>query len=147
MKLPIVAVFVVLGSLAATGCGSDKQAVKPDVAAATPDVAAPTPIRPYSNCLDADHLNNWFVASSSTLYASDSNNYFRINMDGVCPRMGKTGSIRFQSATHTGSDTRICGDDTDRLFTDAGISCSIGSVVSISATDFDDAQQKAIANQ
>lgn len=139
MKLPIVASFVILGSLAAAGCGGDQQIVKPEVEAAIP-------IRPYSNCLDAEHLSNWFVASTSTMYAADATNHFRINMSGVCPRMGKTGSIRFESANHVDGDIRICGDQGDRLFTDAGISCSIGSVVSISTATFDDAQAKATTN-
>lgn len=136
MKLPIVAAFVVLASLTAAGCGGDRQVVKPDAETVLP-------IRPYSNCLDANHLSKWFVASPTTLYAADGIDHFRINMSGTCPRMGETGSIRFESANHTGSDTRICGDSSDRLFTDAGVGCAIGSVVAVSSADFDNAQQEA----
>lgn len=129
----LIAILVVLGSLAAAGCGG-KQVVRPDNAA--------LPIRPYSDCLNAADLSTWFVASPSTLYASDNSNHFRIDMRGTCPRMGKTGSIRFDSVNHTGSDTRICGDSGDRVFTDVGMSCSIRSVTAISTAAFDAAQQE-----
>lgn len=86
MKSP--ASFILAGTLAAIGMSAIAAGQAP---------AAYTPLRPVSQCLRPDRINEWYVVDSSTLIARTGPDHYLVKLQAVCPQLGIGQSLRFRA--------------------------------------------------
>jgi hypothetical protein len=125
MKLPVSALLMAL--VVATGS-----------AAATPQ--ARTPIKPISDCLRIDQINEWHIVDQRTAIVRTGPKRYRVNLQSDCPRLGlgPAGLIFRPNRSNAAIDaTRICGEVGETVHSYNQPPCAIQSVQIIDKAEFD----------
>ena len=74
--------------------------------------ASHQPIRPVSDCMRIDRINDWAVVDDRTVIVSNGPNRFKVTTEASCPRLGIGNSLRFRAAPDKNSLglSAICGE-------------------------------------
>jgi hypothetical protein len=127
MKLPVSALLMAL--VVATGTAT---------AAAAPQ--ARTPIKPISDCIRIDQINEWHIVDQRTAVVRTGPKRYRVNLQSDCPRLGlgPAGLIFRPNRSNAAIDaTRICGEVGETVHSANQPPCAIQSVQIIDKAEFD----------
>jgi hypothetical protein len=98
-----------------------------------------TPIRPISECMRIDQINDWHVLDARTATVSNGPHYYRVNLAAHCPRLGFGPSglmFRANDSNRTLGNSRICGEVGETVRSTQQPPCAIQSVVKISKSEY-----------
>lgn len=126
MKVP--ASFLLVGTLAAIGM--------PAIAA--DQAPAYTPLRPISQCLRPDRINEWYVVDSSTVIARTGPDHYLVKLQAACPQLGIGQSLRFRAnpsnlATGMGA---LCGEAGETVASRDQPPCGVRSIARIDKAQY-----------
>lgn len=115
------------------------------LAAATPLHAAESlpsrsPIRPISDCLRIDQINEWHIVDDRTAVVRTGPKRFRVNLQNTCPRLGIAPAglmFRANPSNQALGENRICGEVGETVRSQQQPPCAIQSVIPIDKTAFD----------
>jgi uncharacterized protein DUF6491 len=125
MKLPVSALLMML--LVTTAC-----------AASAPQ--ARTPIKPISDCIRIDQINEWHIVDNRTATVRTGPKRYRVNLQSDCPRLGlgPAGLIfRTNPSNQALGANRICGEVGETVESREQPPCAIQSVQIIDKAEFD----------
>lgn len=106
----------------------------------SPKAPAYTPLRPVSDCLRTDRINEWHVVNTRTLTVSNGPNRFLVKLQAACPQLGYgPPTLRFQSsrANQAVAPFSICGEAGESVRSTQPPPCPIQSVSRIDKATFD----------
>ncbi|WP_114238188.1 DUF6491 family protein [Dyella sp. C9] len=129
------AFFLLAASLAATGA----------LAADQPPPAY-TPLRPVSECLRPDRINEWYVVDSQTVVARTGPDHYLVKLQATCPRLGIGQSLRFnpnRSNLAVGMGA-LCGEAGETLSSRSQPPCAVQSIAKIDKAQYQQLSAKAI---
>ncbi len=115
----------------------------PLLAAAAGAVAAPqarTPIKPISECIRIEQINEWHIVDNRTATVRTGPKRYRVNLQSDCPRLGlgPAGLIfRANPSNETLGNSRICGEVGETVRSHEQPPCAIQSVQIIDKAEFD----------
>lgn len=115
-------------------------------AAAAVHAPAHTPIRPISECLRIDRINEWYIVDDRTAIVRTGPKRYRVDLQSRCPRLGlgPAGRIfRANPSNQTVGDSRICGEVGETVRSQHQPPCAIQSVRPIDKATFDRLSAKA----
>lgn len=120
------------------------------LAAATLPAAASqqarTPIKPISDCIRVDQINEWYVVDPHTAIVRTGPKRFRVNLQNDCPRLllGPPGLLFHPNQSNLAiGNGRICGEVGETVSSREQPPCAIQSVEKIDKADFDRMALKA----
>lgn len=96
------------------------------------------PIRPISDCLRTDRINQWYVVDHKTVIVKTGPDNYLVKLQSDCPRLGIGQSLRFranQSNRQVGYGA-ICGEAGETLSSRDQPPCAIQSVAKIDKDQF-----------
>lgn len=104
------------------------------------------PLRPVSDCLRPDRLNQWYVLDSRTLIARAGPDRYIVKLQADCPRLGIGQSVVFRAnesnrATGWGA---ICGEAGETVRSRDQPPCAVQSVAKINKDEFDKLEDQAV---
>jgi hypothetical protein len=128
--------FLLAGTLAAIGM--------PAIAA--DQAPAYTPLRPISQCLPPDRINEWHVVDSSTVIARTGPDHYLVKLQAACPQLGIGQSLRFRAnpsnmATSMGA---LCGEAGETVASRDQPPCGIQSIARIDKAQYEQLSTTAI---
>lgn len=115
-------------------------------ATAAQRMSAHTPIRPISECLRVDRINEWYIVDDRTAIVRTGPFRYRVNLQSSCPRLGlgPAGLVfRANSSNQVVGDGRICGEVGETVSSLHQPPCAIQSVQPIDKATFDRLSSKA----
>lgn len=135
MKSP--ASFILAGTLAAIGMSAIAAGQAP---------AAYTPLRPVSQCLRPDRINEWYVVDSSTLIARTGPDHYLVKLQAVCPQLGIGQSLRFRANPSNTAAGRgaLCGEAGETVASRDQPPCGVQSVAKIDKAQFEQLSATAV---
>ncbi len=101
---------------------------------------ARTPIKPISDCLRIDQINEWHIVDRRTALVRTGPKRYRVNLQSDCPRLGlgPAGLIFRPNRSNAAIDpTRICGEVGETVRSHNQPPCAIQSVQIIDKAEFD----------
>ncbi|TBR38817.1 MULTISPECIES: DUF6491 family protein [Dyella] len=104
------------------------------------------PLRPVSECLRPDRLNQWYVLDNHTIIAKAGPDRYLVKLQNDCPRLGIGQSLRFranQSNKMTGWGA-ICGESGETVRSRDEPPCAIQSVSKIDKAEYDKLEDQAV---
>jgi hypothetical protein len=128
--------FLLAGTLAAIGT----------LAIAADQAPAYTPLRPVSQCLRPDRINEWYVVDSSTVIARTGPDHYLVKLQAVCPQLGIGQSLRFRanpSNTAAGMGA-LCGEAGETVASRDQPPCGVQSVAKIDKAKFEQLSATAV---
>lgn len=93
------------------------------------------PLRPISKCIVVDRVGEWYVVDPKTVIVRTGPEYFRIDMEVSCPRLGYGPGIRFRLNPALANSGRLCGDMLEAIYADQ-IPCPIAGITPINEKRF-----------
>ena len=133
MKVPVSALLLSLLVTAAA-------------ASAAPAPQARTPIKPISDCIRIDQINEWHIVDNRTATVRTGPKRYRVDLQSDCPRLGlgPAGLIfRPNPSNQTLGNNRICGEVGETVRSHEQPPCAIQSVQIIDKAEFDRLSTKA----
>lgn len=133
MKVPVSALLLSLLVTAAA-------------ASAAPAPQARTPIKPISDCIRIDQINEWHIVDNRTATVRTGPKRYRVDLQSDCPRLGlgPAGLIfRPNPSNQTLGNSRICGEVGETVRSHEQPPCAIQSVQIIEKAEFDRLSAKA----
>lgn len=133
MKVPVSALLLSLLVTAAA-------------ASAAPAPQARTPIKPISDCIRIDQINEWHIVDNRTATVRTGPKRYRVDLQSDCPRLGlgPAGLIfRPNPSNQTLGNSRICGEVGETVRSHEQPPCAIQSVQIIDKAEFDRLSTKA----
>lgn len=133
MKVPVSALLLSLLVTAAA-------------ASAAPAPQARTPIKPISDCIRIDQINEWHIVDNRTATVRTGPKRYRVDLQSDCPRLGlgPAGLIfRPNPSNLTLGNSRICGEVGETVRSREQPPCAIQSVQIIDKAEFDRLSAKA----
>ncbi|WP_243039751.1 DUF6491 family protein [Dyella sedimenti] len=120
-------------------------AASPGLAATPPRPPAYTPLRPVSECLRPDRINEWHVVDPHTVIARTGPNRYLVKLRTRCPRLGIGQSLRFQAnpSNRTVGMGALCGEAGETVASRDQAPCPVQSVAKIDKARFDRLSAKA----
>jgi hypothetical protein len=103
------------------------------------------PMRPVSDCMRIDRINNWAVVDDRTVLVSNGPNRFKVTTESSCPRLGTGNSLRFRAAADKKALglSAICGETGETVFARDQPPCAIAAVEKIDKQAYDNLAKKA----
>jgi len=101
---------------------------------------ARSPIRPVSDCLRIDQINEWHIVDDRTAVVRAGPKRFRVNLQSACPRLGigPAGLLfRANPSNQAVGENRICGEVGETVRSPHQPPCAIQSAVPIDKAEFD----------
>jgi hypothetical protein len=108
--------------------------------------AAPhQPIRPVSDCMRIDRINDWAVVDDRTVIVSNGPYRYKVTTEASCPRLGTGNSLRFRAAPDKNSLglSAICGETGESVFARDQPPCAIAQVQKIDKGEYRRLSKKA----
>jgi hypothetical protein len=110
-------------------------------AAARADETAPrrTPLRPVSECIAIDRINEWHIVDDRTAIVRTGPDRYLVKLQHDCPRLGVSPGLLFRPnrANQAVMPGRICGEAGEAVYARFQPPCSIQSVSKIDKGRFD----------
>jgi hypothetical protein len=128
---PVTVQLLVLSFAAVAGAAS---------AQTSPKTPAYTPLRPVSDCLRTDRINEWHVVNPRTLTVANGPNRFLVKLQAACPQLSYgPPTLRFQGskANQGTAPFSICGEAGESVRSTQPPPCPIQSVSRIDKATFD----------
>jgi hypothetical protein len=134
MKAP--ASLLLAGTLAALGTA----------AIAADQAPAYTPLRPVSECLRPDRINEWYVVDKSTVIARTGPDHYLVKLQAICPQLGIGQSLRFRSnpSNKAAGMGALCGEAGETVASRDQPPCAVQSVAKIDKAQFEQLSAAAI---
>lgn len=101
---------------------------------------ARSPIRPVSDCLRIDQINEWHIVDDRTAVVRAGPKRFRVNLQSACPRLGMAPAglmFRANPSNRAVGENRICGEVGETVRSQHQPPCAIQSAMAIDKTEFD----------
>lgn len=101
---------------------------------------ARAPIKPISDCIRIDQINEWHIVNQRTAIVRTGPKRYRVDLQGNCPRLGlgPAGLIFHPNRSNAAIDpTRICGEVGETVRSENQPPCAIHSVRIIDKAEFD----------
>lgn len=97
------------------------------------------PLRPVSECLRPDRLNQWYVLDNRTIIAKAGPDNYRISLTADCPRLGIGQALTFRAnaSNRAVGWGAICGEAGETVRSRDQPPCAIQSVVKIDKQEFE----------
>ena len=135
MKTPaflLPAALLAASALPASAVGQDK----------TP---AYTPLRPVSDCLRPDRVNEWYVVDDMTVIARTGPDRYLIKLQAKCPQLGIGQSLRFRPnrANQAAGMGAMCGEVGETVASRDQPPCAVQSISKIDKVQFDSLGSKS----
>jgi hypothetical protein len=115
-------------------------------AATAAQMPAHTPLRPISQCLRIDRINEWYIVDDRTAIVRTGPLRYRVDLQSRCPRLGlgPAGLIfRANPSNQVVGESRICGEVGETVRSLHQPPCAIQSVQPIDKATFDRLSSKA----
>jgi hypothetical protein len=112
-----------------------------------PAQEAHQPMRPVSECLRPDRINEWYVVDKRTAIVRTGPDRYLVKLQADCPRLGIGQSLRFRAneSNKVAGLGAICGEAGETVRSRDQPPCAIQSVGKIDKAQFD--QLEATATQ
>lgn len=116
------------------------------VAAADQPVPAYTPLRPVSECLRPERINEWYVVDTQTVIARTGPDRYLVKLQAVCPWLGSGQSLRFRAnrSNQAVGMWSLCGEAGETVSSRYQPPCGVQSVAKIDKAQFDQLSSQAI---
>ena len=106
------------------------------------------PMRPVSECMRPDRINNWSVIDKRTVIVQNGPERYLVKLTADCPRLGIGQSLRFRPnesnrAIGLGPIGPICGEVGETVSSRDQPPCAIQSVTKIDAAQYKDMEKHA----
>lgn len=106
------------------------------------------PLRPVSECMRPDRINNWSVIDKRTVIVQNGPERFLVKLTADCPRLGIGQSLRFRPnesnrAVGPGPIGPICGEVGETISSRDQPPCAIESVSKIDEAQYKDLEKHA----
>jgi hypothetical protein len=98
------------------------------------------PMRPFSNCIHTNRINEWHIVDRQTVIVRTGPSRFLLKLTAVCPRLGSDNrglSFKSSPANNAIAFGRICGEPGEDVRSRDQPPCGIQSVSSIQKAQFD----------
>jgi hypothetical protein len=108
-----------------------------------------TPIRPFSNCIRIEQINEWHVIDDRTATVRTGPIRYRVDLQSACPQLGlgPPGLLfRPNRSNQALGESRICGEVGETVQSRDQPPCAIQSVSIIDKTGFDALSDRARRN-
>ncbi|HET6551988.1 MAG TPA: DUF6491 family protein [Dyella sp.] len=111
----------------------------PGVAASQDKAPAYTPLRPVSECLRPDRINEWYVVDSSTVIARTGPDRYLVKLQAKCPQLGIGQSLRFRAnrSNEAAGMGAMCGEAGETVASRDQPPCAVQSIAKIDKAQFD----------
>lgn len=97
-----------------------------------------TPLRPISECLRPDRINEWYVVDAQTVIARTGPDHYEVKLQAKCPQLGIGQSLRFhanQSNMAAGMGA-LCGEAGESVSSRSQPPCAVQSIMKIDKSRF-----------
>lgn len=106
------------------------------------------PMRPVSDCMRPDRINNWAVVDSRTVIVQNGPERYLVKLSAECPRLGVGQSLRFRpndsnKAIGLGPIGPICGEVGETVSSRDQPPCAIESVSKIDAAKYKELEKRS----
>ena len=106
------------------------------------------PMRPVSECMRPDRINNWSVIDKRTVIVQNGPERYLVKLTADCPRLGIGQSLRFRPnesnrAIGLGPIGPICGEVGETVSSRDQPPCAIQSISKIDAAQYKDMEKHA----
>jgi len=106
------------------------------------------PMRPVSECMRPDRINNWSVIDKRTVIVQNGPERYLVKLSADCPRLGIGQSLRFRPnesnrAIGLGPIGPVCGEVGETVSSRDQPPCAIQSVSKIDAAQYKDMEKHA----
>ena len=121
-------------------------AMAPPARAAGQDKSpAYTPMRPVSECLRPDRVNEWYVVDHTTVIARTGPDRYLIKLQAKCPQLGIGQSLSFRPnrANQAAGMGAMCGEAGETVASRDQPPCAVQSIAKIDKAQFDALGSKA----
>ncbi|WP_243047353.1 DUF6491 family protein [Dyella sp. RRB7] len=134
MKSPVS--LLLAGTLATIGTS----------AIAADQAPAYTPLRPTSQCLRPDRINEWYVVDSRTVIARTGPDHYLVKLQAICPHLGIEQSLRFRPnpSNKAAGMGALCGEAGETVTSRDQPPCGVQSVAKIDKAQFEQLSTTAI---
>ncbi|GAB3793157.1 DUF6491 family protein [Dyella agri] len=105
-----------------------------------PHAPAYTPLRPVSDCLRTDRINEWHIVNSRTVTVRTGPDRYLVKLRASCPQLSygaPTLLFRASDANKAVAPFSICGEAGESVRSTQPPSCPIQSVRKIDKAEFD----------
>lgn len=99
-----------------------------------------TPIRPVSDCLRLDQINEWHIVDTRTAIVRAGPHRFRVGLASACPRLGLAPAglmFRPNPSTRAIGGNTICGEVGETVRSRNQPPCAIKTMTPIGQGEFD----------
>ncbi|WP_430390737.1 DUF6491 family protein [Dyella sp. 20L07] len=105
-----------------------------------------TPLRPVSECLRPDRINEWYVVDSQTVIARTGPDHYLVKLQAVCPQLGIGQSLRFRPnrSNLAAGMGALCGEAGETVSSRDQPPCGVQSVTKIDKPQFEQLGAKAM---
>ena len=106
-----------------------------------------TPLRPASECLRPDRINEWLVINARTALVRTGPEHYVVKLQSDCPRLGigPTGLLFRANQSHrSAGQGEICGEVGETVRSRDQPPCAIASVEKIDKARFQQMSEQAI---
>ena len=103
------------------------------------------PLRPVSECLRPDRINEWYVVDKRTVIARTGPDRYLVKLTADCPRLGIGQQLRFNpnESNRAAGMGAICGEVGEEVVSRDQPPCAIQSVGKIDKAKFEDLEKHA----
>jgi hypothetical protein len=117
----------------------------PAMASGQDKVPAYTPLRPVSECLRPDRVNEWYVVDNKTVIARTGPDRYLIKLKAQCPQLGIGQSLRFRPnrGNQAAGKGALCGEAGETVASRDQPPCAVQSIAKIDKAQFDTLGNKA----
>lgn len=117
----------------------------PAIAAGQDKTPAYTPLRPVSECLRPDRVNEWYVVDEKTVIARTGPDRYLIKLQAKCPQLGIGQSLRLRPnrANQAAGMGAMCGEAGETVASRDQPPCAVQSIAKIDKAQFDSLGRKA----
>ncbi|BBD79922.1 DUF6491 family protein [Aerosticca soli] len=115
--------------------------------ATEPAQPAHHPLRPISECLRPDRINEWYLVDSRTAIARTGPDRYQIKLEHDCPRLGiGVPGLLFHAseANRLVGESRICGEVGETVSARNQPPCAIAEVSKIDKATFEALEKQAL---
>ncbi|WP_233171609.1 DUF6491 family protein [Dyella sp. ASV21] len=114
-------------------------------AMAADQTPAYTPLRPVSECLRPDRINEWYVVDAQTVIARTGPDHYQVKLQAQCPQLGIGQSLRFRAnrsnmAVGMGA---LCGEAGETVSSRDQPPCGVQSITKIDKAQFEQLSARA----
>lgn len=117
----------------------------PGMASGQDKAPAYSPLRPVSECLRPDRINEWYVVDHTTVIARTGPDRYLIKLQAKCPRLGIGQSLRFRpnQGNQAAGMGAMCGEAGETVASRDQPPCAVQSIIKIDKARFDALGSKA----